>query len=108
MARDEFSIIQRYFSNLGEPQSGTRLGVGDDAAVIEVPPDHQLVISSDTLISGVHFLPHTAPADIAWKALAVNLSDMAAMAADPYSANEPGSTRSKMFSRAVRCPLARR
>ena len=83
MARDEFSIIQRYFSNLGEPQSGTRLGVGDDAAVIEVPPDHQLVISSDTLISGVHFLPKDPLDLVAQKLIRANLSDLAAKGAKP-------------------------
>ena len=59
------------------------LGIGDDAAVCDVPDGMQLVISTDTLISGVHFPIDTAPADIGYKALAVNLSDMAAMAAEP-------------------------
>lgn len=83
MAADEFSLIQRYFAAVGAPNPNTRLGIGDDAAVCVVPPGMQLVASIDTLISGVHFLPDTAPADIAYKALAVNLSDLAAMAAEP-------------------------
>ena len=83
MASDEFSIIEEYFSSIGPRTDNTRLGPGDDAAVITVPTGCQLVCSMDTLISGVHFLPDTAPADVAWKALAVNLSDLAAMAADP-------------------------
>ena len=58
-------------------------GIGDDAAVCEVPDGMQLAISTDTLVSGVHFPADTAPADIGYKALAVNLSDMAAMAAEP-------------------------
>jgi thiamine-monophosphate kinase len=83
MAQDEFAIIERYFSNIGKPADNIALGVGDDAAVVEVPPTDQLVVSMDTLVSGVHFPPDTPPADIAYKALAVNLSDLAAMAATP-------------------------
>lgn len=83
MAQDEFAIIERYFSNIGKPADNIALGIGDDAAVVEVPPEEQLVVSMDTLVSGVHFPPDTSPADIAYKALAVNLSDLAAMAATP-------------------------
>jgi thiamine-monophosphate kinase len=83
MAQDEFAIIERYFSDIGKPAENIALGIGDDAAVVEVPPAEQLVVSMDTLVSGVHFPPDTDPADIAYKALAVNLSDLAAMAATP-------------------------
>ncbi len=83
MAHDEFAIIERYFSNIGKPADNIVLGIGDDAAVVEVPAADQLVVSMDTLVEGVHFLPDTNPADIAYKALAVNLSDLAAMAATP-------------------------
>jgi len=83
MAQDEFAIIERYFSNIGKPADNIALGIGDDAAVVEVPPTDQLVVSMDTLVGGVHFPPDTSPADIAYKALAVNLSDLAAMAATP-------------------------
>src|SRR3546814_14336564 len=55
------------------------LGIGDDAAVLAVPAGRQLVVAMDTLNAGVHFPDDTAPADIGWKALAVNLSDLAAM-----------------------------
>ena len=58
-------------------------GIGDDAAVCEVPDGMQLVISTDTLIAGVHFPADTAAADIGYKSLAVNLSDIAAMGAEP-------------------------
>lgn len=58
-------------------------GIGDDAAVINIPADKELVVSVDTLVNGVHFLPATDPYDIGFKSLAVNLSDMAAMAAQP-------------------------
>lgn len=83
MAQDEFAIIERYFSNIGKPANNIALSIGDDAAVVDVPPAEQLVVSMDTLVSGVHFPPDTSPADIAYKALAVNLSDLAAMAATP-------------------------
>lgn len=83
MAQDEFAIIQQYFRDIGPVCAHTRLGIGDDAAVVEVPAGMQQVVCMDTLISGVHFPPDTAAADIAFKALAVNLSDVAAMAATP-------------------------
>jgi len=59
------------------------LGIGDDAAILRMPPGRDLVVAMDTLNAGVHFPDETAPADIGWKALAVNLSDLAAMAAEP-------------------------
>jgi thiamine-monophosphate kinase len=83
MAQDEFAIIQQYFAAIGEPAAEVVLGIGDDAAVVEVPDGFQQVISMDTLIGDVHFPLDTRPADIAYKALAVNLSDLAAMAATP-------------------------
>ena len=79
----EFEIIERYFTGVGRDAAGVSLGIGDDAAVIEVPPDQQLVVSIDTLVGGRHFPPGTSAADIAYKALVVNLSDLAAMAASP-------------------------
>ncbi|MBT8435629.1 MAG: thiamine-phosphate kinase [Gammaproteobacteria bacterium] len=83
MAQDEFAIIERYFSDIGDPADNLVLGVGDDAAVVDLPPGHQLVVSMDTLLEGTHFLAGTCPTDIAYKSLAVNLSDLAAMAATP-------------------------
>ena len=83
MAQDEFAIIERYFSNIGKPAGNIALGIGDDAAVVDVPPTEQLVVSMDTLVGGVHFPLDTSPDDIGHKALAVNLSDLAAMAATP-------------------------
>ena len=83
MSADEFSLIQRYFSDVGANSANCRLGIGDDAAVLQSPPGFQLVVCMDTLIEGVHFPIGTAAADVAIKALAVNLSDLAAMAAEP-------------------------
>ncbi|MBL1292358.1 MAG: thiamine-phosphate kinase [Thiotrichales bacterium] len=78
----EFDLIAQYFSKLGHNEL-VQLGVGDDAAITTVPVDCELVTTVDTLIAGVHFFPDAEPASIAYKALAVNLSDLAAMAAKP-------------------------
>lgn len=66
-----------------DADNGVVLGIGDDAALCQVPPGMHLAISTDTLVAGVHFPEDTAPADIGYKALAVNLSDLAAMGAKP-------------------------
>jgi len=79
----EFSLIDQYFKNVGTTGQLSRLGIGDDAAVLDVPAGQQLVMSVDTLVAGVHFPETTSAADIAHKALAVNLSDLAAMGATP-------------------------
>jgi thiamine-monophosphate kinase len=78
----EFDLINKYFRSSDLPDDVT-LGVGDDAALLNVPEGEQLVVTVDTLLSGVHFPVHTSPIDIGHKALAVNLSDLAAMGADP-------------------------
>lgn len=82
MALDEFGLIQRHF-HWPSRWSGTRLGVGDDAAILRATPDHDWVICTDTLVEGRHFDSRLSPADIGWKSLAVNLSDLAAMGASP-------------------------
>jgi thiamine-monophosphate kinase len=74
----EFSLIQRYFNR---PSQDTDLAIGDDAALISLAENEQLAISTDMLVSGTHFFADAKPADIGWKSLAVNLSDMAAMGA---------------------------
>jgi len=79
----EFDIIARYFSQGFPQRKEVILSVGDDAAICAVPENTELVIAVDTLISGVHFPEKTRPQDIAHKALAVNLSDLAAMGAIP-------------------------
>ncbi|TJY60870.1 thiamine-phosphate kinase [Sinimarinibacterium sp. CAU 1509] len=79
---DEFSLIRRYFSDIGG-DSGVVLGVGDDAALLRPTAGCELAVTTDTLIAGRHFPIRTAAADIGWKALAVNLSDLAAMGALP-------------------------
>jgi len=79
----EFALIRRYFQNLTATRADVVRGIGDDAAVLAVPAGHELVVSTDTLVTDVHFPAATAPADIGFKSLAVNLSDMAAMGAEP-------------------------
>ena len=83
MPADEFELIDRFFKDLTPAGAGVTCGIGDDAAVVRIPDGHELVVSTDTLVSGVHFPPATDPADIGFKSLAVNLSDMAAMGAEP-------------------------
>lgn len=78
----EFDLIAR-IRDRAPSRDDVVLGIGDDAALLQVPPGRQLVVAMDTLNAGVHFPPDTAPADIGWKALAVNLSDLAAMGAEP-------------------------
>jgi len=75
-------LIARYFTDL-TGQSGVALGIGDDAALLNVRPGQQLAMASDSLVSGVHFPETATPRQIASRALCVNLSDMAAMGAEP-------------------------
>ena len=79
----EFELIDRFFSQLGARRRDVALGVGDDAALLNVPAGQQLVACVDTLVAGRHFPADTAASDIGWRALAVNLSDLAAMGATP-------------------------
>lgn len=83
MPESEFSLIDHYFRRPGDGRADLVLGIGDDAAVMRVPAGQELVVTVDTLVSGVHFPLETAPAAIGHKALAVNLSDLAAMGATP-------------------------
>ncbi len=86
MGLSEFDLITRYFGQggaLNQRRSDVELGIGDDAAIVNIPAGQSLVMSLDTLVAGVHFPDNTSAEDIAYKALAVNLSDMAAMAAKP-------------------------
>ncbi|TAN71915.1 MAG: thiamine-phosphate kinase [Gallionella sp.] len=76
----EFDLIRRYFTR---PAPGALLGVGDDAALLQVGEGNVLAVSSDMLVSGTHFFPDTDPFLLGHKTLAVNLSDMAAMGAVP-------------------------
>ncbi len=76
----EFDLIQRYFTR---STRNAILGVGDDAALLRVAGGMELAVSTDMLVSGTHFFPDTDPFLLGHKALAVNLSDLAAMGAVP-------------------------
>lgn len=80
---NEFSLIDFYFKSFPVRHKEVLYGIGDDAACLHLPPGTDLLVSTDTLVSGVHFLPEWDPYDIACKAVMVNVSDMAAMAAEP-------------------------
>ena len=85
-AHGEFDIVARIRARATAamgPRADVVLGIGDDAALLQMPSGRLLVAATDTLNEGVHFPIETAPADIGWKALAVNLSDLAAMGATP-------------------------
>jgi thiamine-monophosphate kinase len=81
----EFDLIDRYFarSKTATQRPDVILGVGDDAALLRVPADTELVVAVDTLVAGRHFPPDSDARSIGHRALAVNLSDMAAMGATP-------------------------
>lgn len=79
----EFALIDVIRARNPQARADVALGIGDDAALLDVPAGRQLVACTDTLVAGVHFPLATTPRDIGWKALAVNLSDLAAMGAEP-------------------------
>lgn len=83
MGLNERTLIERYFRDCGARRADVPVGVGDDAALLDCPPGMQLVATMDTLVCGNHFLPHFPPNSIGHRALAVNLSDLAAMGAQP-------------------------
>jgi thiamine-monophosphate kinase len=81
--QSEFELIGKYFTKLGAQRSDVRIGVGDDGAVVMPPSSRELVMVTDSLVEGVHFPAGSAPASIGHRAFAVNLSDLAAMGAEP-------------------------
>ena len=83
MALSEFRLIQRFFAHTGVSRTDVKLGVGDDCAVLSIPAGKELVVSIDTLVEGVHFFKDSDPERLGHKSLAVNLSDLAAMGAEP-------------------------
>jgi thiamine-monophosphate kinase len=81
VAASESQLIERYFSGLGAVRADVLLGIGDDAALLRLPADAELVLTTDVLVEGVHFLPGSPARSLGHRALAVNLSDIAAMGA---------------------------
>ncbi|MDE1233455.1 MULTISPECIES: thiamine-phosphate kinase [Vibrio] len=79
----EFNLINRYFSNRQPQRKDVFLALGDDCALVKPPENVRIAISTDTLVAGTHFLIDANPAWVAHKALASNISDLAAMGATP-------------------------
>jgi len=80
---DEATVIERFFWHLGAVRTDVVLGIGDDAALLRPPPGFDIAMTTDSLVEDVHFLPGSPPRSIGHRALAVNLSDLAAMGATP-------------------------
>ncbi|HAU1191731.1 TPA: thiamine-phosphate kinase [Legionella pneumophila] len=80
---NEFTLIDHYFKSIPCKRNDVLFGIGDDAACLQIPDGMHLLVSTDTLVSGIHFLPQWDPYDIACKAVMVNISDMAAMGVQP-------------------------
>jgi thiamine-monophosphate kinase len=79
----EFDLIRRHLTGVGAGRDDVLVDVGDDCALLRVPAGRELAVGIDTLVAGVHFLPDCDPVGLGWKALAVNLSDLAAVGAEP-------------------------
>ena len=80
---DEFDLINQLLRPIAGTRSDVILGIGDDGAVVAPPPGEDLVVVADILVADVHFPPQLSAADIGYRAVAVNLSDIAAMGALP-------------------------
>lgn len=119
----EFDLIQRFFRTqselmLANNPGSVKLGIGDDCALLKTDPSEEMAITSDMLVSGRHFFEDANPEWLGWKALAVNLSDLAAMGAKPagftlaLALPEPNPAWLQAFSKglfaianAYSCPL---
>ncbi len=82
----EFELIEAFTRALPLRGEGVEVGAGDDAAVLRAPAGEEIVVTVDAVVEGVHFGAGFSPEDVGWKALAVNLSDLAAMGARPRHA----------------------
>ncbi len=85
MAISEFDLIDRFFTRQRLKNPHNRLGIGDDCALIEVPDGYQLAVTTDTMVENVHFFKQAKPRELGHKLLAVNLSDLASMGAEPVA-----------------------
>lgn len=83
MAVSEFALIHRYFERDSPARPDVALGIGDDCALLRVPPGESLAVTVDMLVAGVHFFADADPEGVGYKSLAVNLSDLASMGALP-------------------------
>jgi thiamine-monophosphate kinase len=107
MSADEAALIARYFAALGAARPDVTLGIGDDAALLRAADGCELAMTTDTLVEGTHFLPGADPRSLGHRAAAVNLSDLAAMGADPcwalLSLTLPAADESWLQAFAVGC-----
>jgi len=85
MPLSEFSLIERFFGQNPPCNPATRLGIGDDCALLAIPDGYQLAVTADTMVENVHFFAGTEPSALGHKLLAVNLSDLASMGAKPVA-----------------------
>lgn len=81
----EFDLIRRYFAVHAPRHPFTQLGIGDDCALLNLPAGQQLAVTTDTMVENVHFFADADPESLGHKLLAVNLSDLAAMGAEPFA-----------------------
>lgn len=79
----EFELINKFLTKEAGKRDDVILGIGDDCAILRPSKNYDIAVSTDSLVAGVHFPPNTAPYDIGYKTLAANLSDLAAMGAEP-------------------------
>ncbi|MCK9396955.1 MAG: thiamine-phosphate kinase [Methylobacter sp.] len=85
MSVSEFALIQRFFTKQQVTNPATRLGIGDDCALLSIPDGYELAVTTDTMVENVHFFADADPELLGHKLLAVNLSDLASMGAKPVS-----------------------
>ncbi|MBX4181206.1 thiamine-phosphate kinase [Sodalis sp. CWE] len=83
MSCKEIDLIDRFFNKMQKTRQDVIMGVGDDCALLSTNKEELIAVSTDTLIAGKHFMPDIHPTDLGYKSLAVNLSDLASMGADP-------------------------
>ncbi|MGZ4958324.1 MAG: thiamine-phosphate kinase [Methylomonas sp.] len=81
----EFDLIRRYFAVYAPVHPFNQLGIGDDCALLNIPAGLQLAVTADTMVENVHFFADADPEQLGHKLLAVNLSDLAAMGAEPFA-----------------------
>ncbi len=84
MALTEFDLIQHFFTH-SKKRDSTRLSIGDDCALLAIPEGYELAVTTDTMVENVHFFPDVDPEALGYKLLAVNLSDLASMGAEPIA-----------------------
>jgi thiamine-monophosphate kinase len=85
MPLSEFSLIDRFFKQQQVKNPSTRIGIGDDCALMAIPEGYDLAVTTDTMVENVHFFAGSDAGDLGHKLLAVNLSDLASMGARPVS-----------------------